>query len=328
MKIELINEDCLKAMKSIKSQSVDMILCDLPYKVTGCEWDTQMLDMEKLKEQYLRIVKPNGIIALFAIQPFSAVVMNTFGKYYSHTWYWQKNNATGGVFSKVQPMRCIEEIHIFRKLTTKNNKGQFSKTRNYMIEQRKLTNLKTKELDELLGSQMAKHYFTTGEQFSMPKEDDYIKLQTTGFFQMPYKDLKRMYNSEKKKEDFRYYPQGLQKVNRLIVNTKDRSGEIYKEKANESIQQFTNYPKQLIKFNTEKKREHPTQKPVNLLEYLIKTYTKEKEVIMDNCMGSGSTGVAAIKANRSFIGIEMDTNYYKIAQRRIAEISKWKRSKA
>lgn len=148
-------------------------------------------------------------------------------------------------------MRCIEEIHIFRKLTTKNNKGQFSKTRNYMIEQRKLTNLKTKELDELLGSQMAKHYFTTGEQFSMPKEDDYIKLQTTGFFQMPYKDLKRMYNSEKK-----------------------------------------------------------------------------KEVIMDNCMGSGSTGVAAIKANRSFIGIEMDTNYYKIAQRRIAEISKWKRSKA
>lgn len=197
-----------------------------------------------------------------------------------------------------------------------------------MIEQRKLTNLKTKELDELLGSQMAKHYFTPGEQFSIPKEDDYIKLQTTGFFQMPYEDLKRMYNSEKQKEDFRYYPQGLQRVNRLIVNTKDRSGEIYKEKVNESIQQFTNYPKQLIKFNTETKREHPTQKPVDLLEYLIKTYTKEKEVIMDNCMGSGSTGVAAIKTNRSFIGIEMDTNYYKIAQRRIAEISKQKRSRA
>lgn len=106
MKIELINEDCLKAMKSIKSQSVDMILCDLPYKVTGCEWDTQLLDMEKLKEQYLRIVKPNGIIALFAIQPFSTVVMNTFGKYYSHTWYWQKNNATGGGYL-ARYNRCV-----------------------------------------------------------------------------------------------------------------------------------------------------------------------------------------------------------------------------
>lgn len=64
---------------------------------------------------------------------------------------------------------------------------------------------------------------------------------------------------------------------------------------------------------------HPTQKPVPLLEYLIKTYTNESETVLDNCMGSGSTGVACVNMNRNFIGIELDENYFKIADERIKD---------
>ena len=81
------------------------------------------------------------------------------------------------------------------------------------------------------------------------------------------------------------------------------------------------YPKQVISFGVvERGTLHPTQKPVDLLEYLIKTYTNEGEVILDNCMGSGSTGVAALNLHRKFIGMELDEKYFEIAKNRIQDI--------
>lgn len=78
------------------------------------------------------------------------------------------------------------------------------------------------------------------------------------------------------------------------------------------------YPKQVIEFGVvERGTVHPTQKPVPLLEYLIKTYTNDNDVVLDNCMGSGSTGVACVNLNRKFIGIELDENYFEIAKNRI-----------
>lgn len=79
------------------------------------------------------------------------------------------------------------------------------------------------------------------------------------------------------------------------------------------------YPYNFLKFNSDKTRLHPTQKPVALLEYLIKTYTLEGETVLDNTMGSGSTGVACVNTGRKFIGIEQDDKYFAIAQQRIAE---------
>ena len=81
------------------------------------------------------------------------------------------------------------------------------------------------------------------------------------------------------------------------------------------------YPKSIIEFSNarQKGKVHPTQKPVPLLEYLIKTYTRENETVLDNCMGSGSTGVACVNTNRNFIGMELEEKYFKIAKRRISE---------
>ena len=80
------------------------------------------------------------------------------------------------------------------------------------------------------------------------------------------------------------------------------------------------HPKTIQKFNRDKNGLHPTQKPVALLEYLIKTYTNEGDTVLDNCMGSGSTGVACVNTGRNFIGMELDENYFNIAKERIEAI--------
>ena len=90
-----------------------------------------------------------------------------------------------------------------------------------------------------------------------------------------------------------------------------------KHDVSENVATKTNYPKSVLEFKSDKGGLHPTQKPVALLEYLIKTYTKEFDAVLDNCMGSGSTGVACKNTNRSFIGIELDETYFNIAKQRI-----------
>lgn len=77
------------------------------------------------------------------------------------------------------------------------------------------------------------------------------------------------------------------------------------------------FPTSILRFSKDKEKYHPTQKPVALLEYLVKTYTNEGDTVFDNCMGSGSTGVACVNTNRKFIGIEIEQEYYEIAKKRI-----------
>lgn len=120
-----------------------------------------------------------------------------------------------------------------------------------------------------------------------------------------------------------YNPQGLIKLDKPIIKSnKGKGGNLghitSEDKRGNYEQWFTNYPSNILKFNADRGL-HPTQKPVKLLEYLIKTYTNEGQTILDNCMGSGSTGIACLNTNRNFIGIELDKNYFDIASKRINE---------
>ena len=228
-------------MQEIPTESVDCILCDLPYGVTDCEWDN-IIPFPSLWDNYKRIVKPNGAIVLFSIQPFTTKLIQSNPKQFRYCWYWKKNNKTGAPFAKVQPLRCIEDICVFYK-----------------------------------------HKPT-------------------------------------------YNPQGIKKLDKPIIKQKRTTGGVYETFRGEvKPQQFTNYPVNLIEFDgvNSKERKHPTEKPVPLLEYLVKTYTNEGETVLDNCMGSGSTGVACMNTGRKFIGIEQDPFYYEIAKNRIKKIKEW-----
>ena len=115
-----------------------------------------------------------------------------------------------------------------------------------------------------------------------------------------------------------YNPQGL--IPKDTVTKQGNSSSNYgKRNTNAYIQEYTNYPRDVLEIPNTGKQYHPTQKPVPLLEYLIKTYTNEGETVLDNCMGSGSTGVACVNTSRNFIGIELDEKYFKIAKRRIKD---------
>ena len=241
---DLRRGDCLEVMQEIPEKSIDLILCDLPYGATECEWDKK-IHFATLWEQYERIIKDRGAVVLFAAQPFTAQLITSNKKLFRYCWYWKKNNKTGFAYAKVQPMRCIEEICVFyKKAPTYNPQGL--------------------------------------KKLKKPKQR---KFKDTG-------------------KDYVYRWSTLSKNH---------------------AQKYTNYPSHLLEFANEatsnKKRYHPTQKPVALLEYLIKTYTHEGETVLDNCMGSGSTGVACINTNRRFIGIERDGNYFKTAVDRIKTAS-------
>lgn len=116
-----------------------------------------------------------------------------------------------------------------------------------------------------------------------------------------------------------YYPQGIEKCNKL---SRRGSGAIttMKNYKDEWLQENTGYPSNVLYYDLDKEKYHPTQKPVALLEYLIKTYSKEDNIILDSCIGSGSTAVACLNTNRRFIGFELDENYFEISKQRIKNI--------
>lgn len=174
--------------------------------------------------------------------------------------------------------------------------------------------------------------FTTKLIESNPKmfryEIIWVKTRPTGFANANYRPMKKHENilvftkastSTAGSIHATYNPQGLIECERKVKRTsRGYQGERQNSK-DEYFSKFTNYPTSIVEFPSEGKTVHPTQKPVALLEYLINTYSNENEIILDNCMGSGSTGVACILTNRKFIGIELDDKYFEISKSRLNE---------
>ena len=149
------------------------------------------------------------------------------------------------------------------------------------------------------------------------------KQKPTNFFQVKTQPLKEHEDVVVFcRSKVNYYPQGTKPVS-IKNGRKNKSSNIYsKYDGGDYVQKVGNYPRsiQFVPTEGDKNRLHPTQKPVALMEYLIKTYTNEGETVLDFTMGSGTTGVAAKNLNRKFIGIELDQEYFKIAQERISAV--------
>lgn len=237
MKNKILFGDCLDLMPSIESKSIDMILCDLPYQVTNNKWD-QMIPLDSLWEEYVRIIKDNGAIVLTAVQPFASMLISSNMKMFRYDLIWEKNKVTGFLNSKRMPLRKHEHILVF-----------------------------------------------------------YNK--------------KPIYNPQK--------TQGHKPVNSFT----NRDGTTYgKTKSRFSGGgQTDRYPTSVLKFsvvnNDSKEKIHPSQKPVELFEWLIKTYTNEGDLVLDNCVGSGTTAIACLNCSRNFVVMESDLEYFKLAEKRI-----------
>ena len=239
---KIYNMDCLEGMKLIADKSIDMILCDLPYGTTACKWDT-VIPFKPLWEQYERIIKDNGVIALFGSQPFMSELIHSNIKLFRHEWIWNKDKSGNFMNCKFEPMKVHEIVAIFGK-----KKGTY----NPQMEVREEKN----------------------------KRKNKSRTNTSN-----------------------------------IISTK----EFYTQESNGNNDY--KYPTSVKYFNSVRGGQHPAQKPIDLLEYLIKTYTNENELVLDNCIGSGSTAVACTNTNRNYIGFELEKKYYDIATERTKTIN-------
>ena len=177
----------------------------------------------------------------------------------------------------------------------------------------------------------------------------WVKSKTTGFANANYRPMnkyedimvfsKANASTGGKSNPMKYNPQGLIPINKVKKNRADRHGLVMSDTNNTGnnnallsdgttyVQQYTNYPCNVLSFDNPIKYLHPTQKPVDLLAYLIRTFTDSGNTVLDCFMGSGSTGVACLHTDRNFIGIELDEKYFKIAQDRIYQEEKQLKSK-
>ena len=236
--------DCLE------DNSIDMILCDLPYGITACEWDT-VIPFEPMWECFKRVIKPRGAVVLTATEPFATKLRMSNVGAWKYDWVWvNRSSVTMFIHAKNRPMNIYELVLIF-------SKG--------VINHQSLTK-------------------------------------------------KRMvYNPQMRKGE---------------PYTRDRSpkhfgGIVGKRPSHKNMRQINNgtrYPVNVIEIDSgNHKSKHPTQKPLELFEYLICTYTQPCDVVFDPCVGSGTTAIAARNTGRNFICGDSSEEYVKVARKRLAK---------
>ncbi len=233
MKHKFYNGNCLKILPDLNIKA-DLVICDLPYGVTNCDWD-EKIDILKLWSVFQSVTHEKTCFVFFGTEPFISEIRISNIQDYKYDWVWIKDKTTNFLNANKQPLRRTEKIAVF-----------------------------------------------------------YNK--------------QAVYNAQlykKRKENIR------------PANTKRKQSELYGLMDNESSRKIPNdygYPDEMLYFKNCSSRKgesnHKTEKPVKLLEYLIKTHSNEKAIILDPCMGSGSTAVASVNTDRQFVGIEKNSFIY------------------
>lgn len=238
---ELHKGNCLDVLYDFEIGRADLILADLPYGTTECEWDS-VIPLEPLWKMLRRVTNERAAIVLTCDQPFTSVLIASNLEDFRYRWTWVKNNPTGFMNANRMPLKNVEDVAVF-----------------------------------------------------------YRRLPT-------------------------YNPQGIVWAGKKR-NSRGSVGRAYGGHgiSNDNIEtEYTNHPRQTLNFGRAgviDKAVHPTQKPLALMAYFIKTYSNPGDTVLDCCMGSGTTGVAALNLDRNFIGIEKDPVYYGLAEKRIRSAS-------
>ena len=242
----LFNADCMDILPLIPDKSVQLILADLPYGTTSCEWDV-VLPLNKLFEQYKRMLADNGNIVLFGSQPFSTDLIIAGRDIFRYELIWDKISGKNIFEAKRKPLKAHENILVFYKSSYSiyNPQMELAQAKN---KRDRVKNYKKATLNSIYGEQK-----------------EYTSL---------------------KDEDLRY-------PNSIYIHS-FQGAELHQTK-----------------------RIHPTQKPLQLIKWLISSYSNENDYVLDNTMGVGTTCLGAKELNRKFIGIEKEIKYYELAVGRV-----------
>jgi len=313
----LLFGDCLIESDKIESGSVDLILTDLPYgnmkglnyKVFnnpskdngGLIWDNT-IDANKIMQIANRILRKNGKMLLFAQQPFTTELINAQIPNLPHSYnlIWEKTDFANCLLINKSCANFYEDILIFSKNHQKHDFEGMHPLRHYFKKVMDFIGLNKKAIVEKIG-QKADHTFRTDStQYGLCTEKTYLELiEVFGIDKIEgFKTF-----AELKQIDTEYRTDLLKQMNNQYPSTFN-------------LWEGNKYKSNILKYKKDYNGYHPTQKPILLLEDLIKTFSNEGNLVVDLTMGSGSTGVACKNTNRNFIGIEKDENYYNVAVRR------------
>ena len=310
--IQLMLGDCLERMKEIPDGSVDMVLTDPPYgTIKGADlgkhntsWDS-VIDSDKMWFEINRVLRVNGCCVLFAQEPFtSELIRNGHSNVpFSYRMMWLKDQPAFSMYigCKKRPMGYFEDVCVFFKKHTKHDFEGTHPLRPYFADVLEFIGKPKSELMQTVGQRIDHCTRVNSTQFGLCTEATYNEL--IGRY------------SISKMQGFRQY-KDLEEVNAVY------RADLIERMTNQAPRVFNlpdgkKHKSNILEYKKDYNGYHPTQKPVALLEDLIKTYTNEGDTVLDFTMGSGSTGVACMNTDRRFIGIELDPDYFEIAKQRI-----------
>lgn len=317
--VDLKHGDCLELMKDIPDGSVDMVLTDPPYGTMDTDggrkigihgWDKQLPSIQMFTE-FSRILRPNGKAVIFSQGEYTCHLMTNGipSLPFSYRAIWEKNSFGNCLGVNKNMVGFFEDICVFSKIAPKHDFCGENPLRSYFANVLQYMGFSScRQVNNALGHRRAEHsFYVTGNnlgstQFSLCTEKTYVEI-------IEKFHIDRM-------EGFREYAE-LRKIQddfqaRHIEEMNRKNPSIF------NLWEGNRFKSNVLKYAKDNDSFHPTQKPVALLEDLIKTYTNGGDTILDNCMGSGSTGVACVNTGRRFIGMELDPGYFEIAQKRIA----------
>ena len=307
---QLYKGDCLIKSDKIESGSVDLILTDLPYgtvkgmggdmekykHLSNADWDN-VIETNKIMQIANRILRKNGKMVLTANQPFTTELISKAIPNLPHCYnmYWDKMHFANCLVANKAPVSYIEDVLVFNKHFESENNDD-NPCKEYALKVFEYLNKPMKHLKEFYGNNNLSHFYSNGKQFRLCTE-------------ATYNNLIKDFGINKMNGFLDYYT--LKEMNRDYKNTFKSTFNLWEGKK---------YKSNILKYKKDYDGHHPTQKPLLLLEDLIKTFSNENDLVVDLTMGSGSTGAACKNTNRNFIGIEQDQKYFSTATERIKEV--------
>jgi len=307
--VNLYKGDCLTEHERIEDGSVDLILCDPPYGNMDTDggrrlgingWD-MAIEPAIVYEIANRILRRNGKLVLFSQEPYTSRLITEAipNLPFNYRMIWEKDMFANHLGAKKAPVSYFEDILVFSKLGGLENSGiNANHPLKYVFNKALENSGKTKRFFIDLAGSSASHYFTDGVQFRIPTKEKYDLISDHINLEHSYEELRSIDANYREEETERHYNE-FPSVFNLWEGGKFKSN--------------------ILRYKKDYDGYHPTQKPVALLDDLIRTYSNEGGHVVDLTMGSGSTGVAAVKAGRRFTGIELGDEYFDIAERRISE---------
>jgi len=306
----LLHGDCLEHMKTLTDDSIDLIFCDLPYGQTSCKWDC-LIDLDEFWKQIMRIKKTNTPIFFTCTTKFGVSLINSAPKKipFRYDIIWVKSAPTGFLSAKKMPMRKHEMIYVF-----------YEKLPFYDLSSHTHKFIKDKEKSSIIKQNQYNH---NEEQIYnaeyLEKKVDFKGRNGGSMFEPPLPSSivkEEVYNNGNRNGGFGGEQKGLGAIYQdpALISSQD----VHKKNGLKSIGYEPPLPTTMLEIKSTKGK-HSTEKPVALMEWVLKYYSKEGDVVLDPTMGSGSTGLACKNMKRNFIGIEMDDDIFEVAYKRLNE---------